>query len=156
MQAIGEVVHTFLGADDIKRDKGKRLTMAGGILKRWNVVANLTPETLLLASDRLYSWVGNKWPGALWHSEYPVSLRQENGTIVSGFIDLLLETSGGYIIIDHKSFPGSVDEAKKKAAGFSGQIGVYAEAVRAATGKEVLSCYIHLPMSASVVQIELE
>jgi ATP-dependent exoDNAse (exonuclease V) beta subunit len=147
MQALGEALHTFLGADYVKRDTAKRFTMATNVLKRWQTTANMTPESLLLASDHLHAWVTGKWQDAIWHREYPVALRQEDGTIVSGFIDLLLELPDCFVIIDHKSFPGSSEEAQKKAARFAGQLGVYAEAVQEATGKEVIGCYIHLPVS---------
>ncbi len=66
--------------------------------------------------------------------------------IVSGFIDLLLETPQGFVVIDHKSFPGSADASRSKAIKFTGQLSVYAEAVGKATGKEVKELYIHLPV----------
>jgi ATP-dependent exoDNAse (exonuclease V) beta subunit len=153
MQALGEAVHTFLGADDVHRDMTKRLTMAEGLIRRWQVMNNLQAKSLLTASERLFSWVNSTWPDANWYREYPVALLQENGTIVSGFIDLLLETSDGFVIIDHKSFPGNIEEAKKKAASFAGQLGVYAEAVMAATGRNVAGCYVHLPVTGMVCSI---
>ena len=37
------------------------------------------------------------------HKEIPVTYQSDEGTIVSGFIDLLIETDAGYWIIDHKT-----------------------------------------------------
>ena len=154
MQSIGEAIHTFLGADDVKRDREKRLVMAENVLKHWQVAVNLEPESLLAASDRLCLWVNKKWPDAIWLKEYPVSLRQGNSMIVSGYIDVLLQIENVFVIIDHKSFPGSKEEAMKKAANFAGQVGFYADAVQAATGNSVVGCFIHLPVTGNIVEIE--
>jgi ATP-dependent exoDNAse (exonuclease V) beta subunit len=155
MQLLGEAIHTFLGADNVKREKAKRLEMANRILNRWLSVANISADYLVQASDCLHSFILSKWPDAIWHREYPVFLRQDNGTIVSGFIDLLLETRNGFIIIDHKSFPGSADEAKERAAGFAGQLRVYAKAVNEATGKKIVGSFIHLPILGLIASVEI-
>jgi ATP-dependent exoDNAse (exonuclease V) beta subunit len=154
MQMLGEAIHTFLAADSCKRTKDKRKAMAAAILARWRVAHDMTPESLLTASDRLRAWIDKRWPQAIWRHEYPVSLRQTDGTIVSGFIDLLLETPEGFVIIDHKSFPGSVADAKKKAASFGGQLGLYAKAVQEATGKKIDGGYIHLPISGMMLLVQ--
>ena len=151
MQLLGEAIHTFLGADDPAQDQSKRFRLAAAVLGRWQMANSMKAEDLVAASDRLFGWINKKWPNATWHREYPVALRQDNGTIISGFIDLLLETQEGYVIIDHKSFPGNKEEAMKKAASFAGQLGVYAQGVGAATAKKVLGNYIHFPISGTIV-----
>ena len=52
-----------------------------------------------------------------------MALCQGNSMIVSGYIDVLLQIKNGFVVIDHKSFPGSKEEAMKKAAYFVGQVG---------------------------------
>ena len=42
----------------------------------------------------------------------------------------------------------------KKAANFAGQVGFYADAVQAATGNSVVGCFIHLPVTGNIVEIE--
>ncbi|MDD3813131.1 MAG: UvrD-helicase domain-containing protein [Desulfocapsaceae bacterium] len=154
VRMLGEAIHTFLGADNVGYDKLRRLTMAEDVLKRWFVAKSLDAQSLLIASDRLHSWVTQKWPSAIWHREYPIALRQENGTIINGFIDLLLEIPEGYLIVDHKSFAGNAQEAQKKAASFAGQLGVYAEAVAMATGRNVTGTWIHLPVIGASMNVQ--
>lgn len=156
MQLLGEAIHTFLGADDPARDRIGRLGQASNILTRWQIAANINAESLIAASDRLHSWISITWQGAKWYREYPVTLQQNDGTIMSGFIDLLLETNDRFIIIDHKSYPGNQEEARTKAASFAGQLGAYAGAVVASTGKPVLGSYIHLPLSGFCCPISFE
>ena len=146
MQMLGDAIHTFFAADDHSMNKADRLTKATDIISRWQVADCITAEYLIMASDRLRDWINNNWPDAKWYYEFPLALRQENGTIVTGFIDLLLETKDSFIIIDHKSFPGNQEESKKKAASFAGQLGAYAEAVSTATCKKNDGCFIHFPL----------
>ena len=39
-------------------------------------------------------------------AECPFHYPRPNGQWVIGFMDLLLETAAGWVVIDHKSFPG--------------------------------------------------
>jgi ATP-dependent helicase/nuclease subunit A len=97
--------------------------LAAAIIACWEVTANLEAKNLLTASDGLNARIKTNWHDAKCHREYPVALLQENGNIVSGFIDLLLDSPDGFVIIDQKSFPGSREYAAKKAATFAGQLG---------------------------------
>jgi ATP-dependent exoDNAse (exonuclease V) beta subunit len=155
MQLLGEAVHTFLGANHRQYPPEKGLQMAGDTLKRWGVERNLNPPDLLQADERLDNFIQNRWPRAVYHREIPVAYQTNAGTIVSGFIDLLLETEEGYIVIDHKTFPGSVVDAKEKAVGFAGQLGMYCDALMHTGGKKVLATYIHLPVIGLMVEVGL-
>jgi ATP-dependent exoDNAse (exonuclease V) beta subunit len=68
----------------------------------------------------------------------------ENGTAYQGFIDMLLETPDGYIIIDHKTHPRQ-DNAAEYCAKCAPQLNLYKKAVEEATGKKVIKLIIHLP-----------
>ena len=80
--------------------------------------------------------------------------RDDCGTIVSGITDLLLELEDGFVVIDHKSFPGNLEYAVKKAQGFAAQLAEYAKLVVAATGKQVLACFIHMPVLGIVIPVD--
>jgi len=118
------------------------------------VKGNLSPEALLQTGERLDNFIQKRWPQAVCHREIPVAYRTDAGTIVSGYIDLLLEMEEGYIIIDHKSFPGSIADAKEKSSGFAGQLGMYRDALFHAGGKKVLATYIHLPIVGLMVEVQ--
>lgn len=150
MQNLGEAIHTFFGADSVSREKAKRISMADRIRTAWKVSTVIDSESLISASNNLSSWISKTWPDAILHHEYPVSLKQDRGTITSGFIDLLLEFPDGFVIIDHKSFPGSKNESIERAKGFAGQLDTYSQAVQIATGKKVVMCVIHFPISGII------
>jgi ATP-dependent helicase/nuclease subunit A len=153
MQLVGEAIHGFLAADRPGLDADERRGIAIGLLARWGVAAALQPEDLLRASDRLRTWVDERFPNALWHREWPLLHRQPNGTIIRGTADLVLEHAEGFTVIDHKSFPGSAEQAAARAAAFSGQLSAYAAAVATATGRPFTGCFVHLPVLAAMVPL---
>jgi hypothetical protein len=153
MTRLGEAVHGFLAADQSDLGDDERREIAVGLLERWGVGDALRPDDLLRAGEALRRWVESRWAGAAWRREWPLLHRQTSGTIVRGNADLVLEHEGGFVIVDHKSFAGTVAEAVEKAARFAGQLGAYAAAVGAASGRPVVACFIHLPMSGLVVPV---
>ena len=153
MQRVGEAIHGFLAADRPTLDPDERRAIAVGLLERWGVAAALGPDDLVRASDRLRAWVDARFPGAVWHREWPLLHRQPNGTVIRGTADLVIEHADGYAVIDHKSFPGSAEQAAARAAGFQGQLSAYASAVATATGRPVTGCYVHLPVLGAVVPL---
>lgn len=153
MQLVGEAIHGFLAADRAALDADERRAIASGLLARWGVATALAPDDLLRASDRLRSWVDARFPGAVWHREWPLLHRQPNGTIIRGTADLVLEHADGFAVIDHKSFPGSAEQAAARAAAFRGQLAAYAAAVATATGRPVTGCFVHLPVLAAMVPL---
>jgi len=64
---------------------------------------------------------------------------------MQGWIDFLLELNEGYVIIDHKSYPGT--DIEEHLRQYAPQLAAYKEAVEKATGKPVLELLIHLPLT---------
>jgi ATP-dependent helicase/nuclease subunit A len=73
--------------------------------------------------------------------------------LVSGRIDLLAEHDAGFAVIDHKSFPGSRDTWEARAAGYGPQLGLYAEALQAATSRPCEHLYIHMPIVGALLRV---
>ncbi len=57
------------------------------------------------------------------------------------------------VVIDHKTFQSTRDQALELARGFAGQVGSYAAALAEATGKSVLGCFIHLPVVGVIAEV---
>ena len=64
-------------------------------------------------------------------SEEPFIVANQEGTVITGTIDLLVETAEGYWIIDHKSDQITEEEIADRAAHYCPQLFAYAEAVAA-------------------------
>jgi ATP-dependent exoDNAse (exonuclease V) beta subunit len=132
----------------------ERLALARGLLEGWKVSEALEPNDLTAAGDAFLKWVNQNWPGARWHREVPLMHRPGTGSGIRGTCDLALETTDGWVVIDHKSFSGRREECAEKASGYAPQLFAYADAIEAATGKKVFGCYIHMPLMGMVLEVK--
>lgn len=106
------------------------------------------------AARGLMIWVSETFKPVSWHVEYPMSQVLESGQVVREFIDLLLETNDGWIIIDHKATPRPRSDWQEIARGYSGQLASYKSAVESVSGQPVVATWINFPVGGGVVKIE--
>jgi hypothetical protein len=83
-------------------------------------------------------------------SGLPFTYLNAAGQQVTGYIDHLLETGGGPVILDHKIFPGKREAWEEKALSYSGQLAIYGEVLP--SGKPVRTA-VHLVTAGVVVEI---
>jgi hypothetical protein len=121
------------------------------VLKGKQVEGLVRCEDALAIVSRLLGYCQAKWPGAKLHPEYPVMVKNERSQRAMGWIDLLIETDEGFVIIDHKSYVG--DDLDEKALGYSGQLAFYREAVELATGRPVLGCCVHFMFGGRLISL---
>ena len=151
--ALGNAVHGFLCADRLGLASKQREDLVKGLLLRWGVNPVVDAREILQSSDALRAWIASKWPNAEWFREWPVLWRDTNGSVIRGSSDLVLKVSGGLVIIDHKSFPGSIEQALVRCADYVGQLASYSAAIETATGEPILGLWVHLPVSGIVVPL---
>lgn len=153
MRLVGEAVHGLIAADQSDLDPGTRHGIAAAILAGWGVEHVLNPEQLITFSRRLDDWIRATWPMAIIRKEWPMKMRLPNRQRLNGWIDMLVETPDGFVIIDHKSYPGAnpVEHAKEYAV----QLAIYRQAVEQAAGKPVLQTLIHMPLQGLIVKVSL-
>lgn len=151
MAALGTAIHAFLAAD--RDDLDDRAGVARRLLVSHGVAHAVGEDDVVGASTAFRLWAQARWPDARWCSEWPLLHRLDSGQIVRGSPDLVLELEHTVVIVDHKSFPGSLEHATKKAATYAGQLETYASGVAQATGKRVAGRFIHLPVLGYVVPV---
>lgn len=153
MESVGEVLHGFFAADRRDLDESDRLAIAEDLVTSWSLFGALEPRALLGAADALRSWVDSKWAGATWRREWPIERRREDGSVLRGFADLVLEVEGGFVVVDYKGFPGRREEVVSRAAGAGKQISAYVWTVAEATGWEPVGSFVCLPLRGLVVEL---
>lgn len=155
VNVLGTTVHEFLSGDDRSLVVRERLELAAGLIARHRLGTALTADSLLTMADRLWVWLDARFPGGLIRREWPVIYRLDTGTVVSGAIDLMVETHDHVDILDHKTTltqRGTLAKAEE----FGAQLGCYADAAsRMGTGKSV-STWLHLPLAGLVVDVTLD
>lgn len=157
MQAVGSAIHAFL-ASDRSGDAVVRQEMAKRMLDAHDVAVALAPETLLGVADAMRSWADTRWPGATWHREWPLRARLDPTPqrLLVGDADLVLETAHGFVLVDHKSFPGSAEERDRRIVEeYAPQLAWYARVLQRALGKPLLGTFVHLTVRGEMAEVEL-
>jgi len=152
---VGTTLHAFLAADYPELGSVERAGLAQRILGRAELDASFTIDALLGAGDALRKFVAERWPNAIWHREVPVlaALDTEQGSRrIAGSIDLLLETPTGFIIIDHKSFPGAASHWESRALEYAPQLATYSKAIEMAGGK-VIGRFVHFTVGGGMAEL---
>jgi ATP-dependent exoDNAse (exonuclease V) beta subunit len=152
---VGNALHAFLAADVPDLTSIERTELAGRLFQQRGLAGAFEPEVAIAAGDALRTFVAERWPDASWHREIPVSafIDTEHGKRrIAGSIDLLLETPAGFVIIDHKSFPGRASEWEERALGYAPQLMTYAKAIQIAGGK-VAGMFVHFLIGGGIVEI---
>ena len=87
--------------------------------------------------------------------EVPFEYVNEAGQRITGFMDLLLETAAGWIVVDHKSFPGAQKDWKTKALSYTGQLKIYQDALEK-NGRVCQGLWIHFAVGGGLVEVARE
>ncbi|MBI5068358.1 MAG: UvrD-helicase domain-containing protein [Deltaproteobacteria bacterium] len=157
MNKVGDAIHGFLAADAPGAEPG-RLAMAARLLSAHGVAGAIDPRTLLEVSGALTAWAGARYPGARWLREWPVRARLPGPPprLLVGEADLVLELPDGFVLVDHKSFPGGEAERDRRLVGeWAPQLGWYALSLAGALGKPLRASFIHLPIRGEVAEVAL-
>jgi ATP-dependent exoDNAse (exonuclease V) beta subunit len=176
MGPVGDAIHAFLAADQLPfavsvsprsgpesnrgtgTDDSARSALASRLLAAHGVQGVIDPRALLAVSDALRRWLGERYLGATWLREWPVRARipGDPSRLLVGEVDLCLELPDGFVLVDHKSFPGGERERDRRVVEeWAPQLGWYASALEKALGKPLKAAYIHLPIRGEMVEVRL-
>jgi ATP-dependent exoDNAse (exonuclease V) beta subunit len=149
---VGSAIHGYLALPLAEMDASVRRGAAQQLLHRWGVASVVEPSVVVEAGERMLTFFDQHYPGAMFTTEQSVAWRNADNQLMEGWIDLLLETPGGYVLVDHKSYPGTdpVGHIKDR---YIGQMRGYAEAIKAITGRPVVEMLIHMPALGKIFRI---
>ena len=155
MDQVGLAVHAYLAADREAWRDDERVAVARGLLERYGLAEHLAAEDVAAAGVSLRRWLAQLGATRV-HREWPLAERLASGTVVQGVADLVARTPAGLVLVDHKTFPGSLDAALERLPRYAGQLAAYASAVAAGTGDRVASAWIHLPVLGAIAEIRFD
>src|SRR5699024_10965797 len=105
---VGDAVHAYLGLPLSSLTEEMTKDAAVRIVKRWNAGTVLSAGTLVEMGRRWIQWIDATFPGAEVLTERPIAWRNDAGQVMEGWIDTLLKLpSGEYVLVDHKTYPGT-------------------------------------------------
>jgi ATP-dependent exoDNAse (exonuclease V) beta subunit len=99
----------------------------------WTALRSTAKAFMQTVSDRFQ-------PTAL-HWEVPIVGSDQSGSVISGTIDLLVETDDGYWIVDHKS--DEAEDRHERFLRYRPQLDGYARAISEGLGRNVTGVAIH-------------
>lgn len=153
LEHVGHAMHGFLAADRPGLDGPARLELARGLLRRYQVESSLTPDEVVACGTQLWAWVGSADSTRLLR-EWPISHRLADGSLVTGTADLVVMRESRLRIIDHKTLKGQLVSVLPQLTKYSGQLALYGNALKSATGGAV-ETWIHLPILGVAVELQV-
>jgi hypothetical protein len=154
MTLIGTALHALIAAELGNPRRADRAKRARALLDGYGAGAFLDAEQALAAADRLGAWIAKRFSPRRVLTEYPIVHALADGRVVRGWVDVLVETDAGWIVIDHKSSPRPRAEWRDEVLGYSGQLAVYRDAL-VASGKTVVGAWIHFPVGGGAVEVSI-
>jgi ATP-dependent helicase/nuclease subunit A len=149
---LGHALHGFIAIDhDLKRSLPERVARLDGLLARYGVSGAVDSGKILDNCDGLYTFIKQFNPTRTL-SEWPIQMKTGEQVMV-GTVDMILDTPAGWIVIDHKSFPGMQSQWPQEAEGYAGQLYAYSDALSQATEKSVIGTYIHFIVGGGIIEI---
>lgn len=153
MDLVGTAIHDVIAADLSKGLGADREGAARELLKRNGLDSHLDAGSILASSEALCEWLKKEFQARAFLPEWPIQTLLETGQRVTGWVDLLVDTPNGWILVDHKAFPGRKEEWPHRALEYSGQLSAYRQAVEKVTGRPVLVQWIHFCVGGGLVEV---
>lgn len=154
VRALGEAIHACIGMTFADPDTPLSETDVINILSGFSVSEYLSATAVMQQLKAFQGWLSSRWPDARPHAEIPLQSILPNGQVLNGRIDLLLETSSGWVLFDHKSSQLAMDQWGKLANEYSAQLELYAQGVEMVSGKKVIEQWLLLPVAGGALSIE--
>ena len=152
MTVIGSGLHAVLAAELVNPDQPDAKERAQAVLEGYGADAYVSAEEALACARRFRAHVEERFRPSRVLAECPLVYPGEGGRVVTGWMDVLLETPEGWVIVDHKSSPRPRAEWVEEARAYSGQLRAYARALDAA-GRPVAGCWVHFAVGGGMVQV---
>jgi ATP-dependent exoDNAse (exonuclease V) beta subunit len=124
---LGTLLHRCFEVLGARPDLSHKLSEATGVVLDPPAVAAIAE-----AVAEFETWSRDRFEPSSIARELPFSAMRGDGAVVSGVIDLLVETDDGYWIIDHKS--DVVEDPRASFASYWPQLAAYVDAVSKVNG----------------------
>jgi ATP-dependent exoDNAse (exonuclease V) beta subunit len=152
MDKLGNAVHAYLDVEHKAKAEEERLMLAKRIMKNWDMEEFIDYSEVADAGNRLNGFLDANYMGCKIFREWPMFMRNDEGQVIQGWIDMLIETREGYVIVDHKDYPGA--DVIERAEKYKTQLIAYEEAVEKSTGRPVVDILLHFPISGLILKLK--
>jgi ATP-dependent helicase/nuclease subunit A len=151
---LGDALHMILLAEFINPGHPGRKDLVRRVLQAFGLASAIQENDVVRMADAFRARINDLFHPIAVLAETPFEITNAAGQRCRGFIDLMLETEKGWIVVDHKSFRGGTREWTPKALSYSGQLSIYSQALRN-TGREFAGAWIHFACGGGMVELLL-
>lgn len=155
--AFGSALHQYFAivfGDDIANGARNDIAIAKDILRKFGCDEHFAEE-LVTASQRFEHFLKARCAKASIRCEVPVYGRLGLQRI-RGYIDMLIQTDNGCIIVDHKTFPGRTAKLCQRIDKYCAQLDTYRRLLGDTGQVSVTETWIHLPILARICVVPVE
>lgn len=150
----GDAMHRIIAAEVQNPSHPDRLNRAARLLAHWGLENFIESKQVLATVDNYRQWIEDQFKPLQQFVEVPFTHITPDGQRATGFIDHLLLTPNGPVILDHKIFPGPKSKWVETVLSFSGQLNLYQQVVSAEyPDKPAPECWIHLASSGVAARV---
>ena len=155
MKDVGSGLHAVFAAELLNPlAEPRAVARAETILAAWRN-ARVDAADAVAAAGRFHAFLRKRFAPTAMEIEVPILHPLADGRVVRGFVDLLVETADGWLVIDHKSSPQPKSTWRQDALGYAGQLAAYRAALLAAQRK-VAGCWVHFAVTGGLVEVRLD
>jgi ATP-dependent exoDNAse (exonuclease V) beta subunit len=154
MRVLGEAIHACIGLSFADPEASLSETDVLNVLSGFGMSEYVSATAVLHQIQAFQEWLSSRWLGARPHAEIPLMSILQNGQVLNGRVDLLLETNGGWVLFDHKSSQLAIDKWGQLANEYCAQLESYALGIERTTGKKVIEQWLFLPVAGGALSIE--
>ena len=155
MADVGDGLHAVLAAELVNPlPQSPAVARAARLLAAHGVADRLAAADAVAAARRWREFLERRFAPLRLEAEVPLRQELAGGRTLRGSVDLLVETAGGWVLIDHKSSPQRRATWEAEALAHSGQLMAYRNALEAA-GRSVAGCHIHFAVTGGLVEVRL-
>ena len=144
---LGSALHAVIATTLMGQQATERVLLEHDMLSTISVAA--TDES----AGRLIAAINQRFEPINLYTADPIHYTNDDGQVISVWIDLLVETEDGFVLIDHNASPRARSDWGEIALGYSGQLEAYAAGITHATGKPVISRWIHFAVTGGLVEV---
>ena len=153
---FGDAMHRIIASEIQNPDHSDRQNRANRLLSHWGLQEFFETEEILKSVDRYRQWIKDTFNPKKQLIEVPFSHTTFEGQQATGFIDHLVMTADGPIIIDHKTYPGPKETWNETSLSYSGQLALYRDVVSATfPEKNDPKCWVHLVSHGVSLNVEI-
>ena len=155
MDQVGTALHKLITAEIINPSHKDALLTAKRVFESHGVAENIDSNAAVTYAQHFIKYINEAFKPNRILTEYPVTHVLDSGQVVKGWIDVLIETGTGWVIVDHKFTAQPESQLENEALKYSGQILAYKQAVESATSENVESCWVNFPLAGILYSLKI-